>query len=53
MSLVRRFLCDETGGSVIEHALIAGMIACVIINGLQALGTRLTVRFSQISNALS
>ncbi|MGA3302972.1 MAG: Flp family type IVb pilin [Methylovirgula sp.] len=52
-SLTRAFLEDETAATAIEYGLIAGLIAVVIISSVKNLGTRVSNKFSIISNALS
>ena len=52
MSLVSRFLRDETGATAIEYGLIAAGISVAIIAVVQGLGTKLTSTFTSVSNAL-
>ena len=50
--MLRCFLADESGATVIEYALIAGFVAMVIIVGLEALGTSLSNTFNGIATKL-
>ena len=51
--LIRRFLTDTSAASAIEYALIAGMIACAIVAGLQNVSANLKAKLGKITNALS
>lgn len=53
MSLIRRFLRDESGATAIEYGLIAALVSVVIITGLTALGPQLSDTFTGISNCLA
>ena len=52
MSKVFAFLKDESGATVIEYGLIAAGISVVIIATVNAIGTNLNGKFSQISTQL-
>ena len=41
---------DERGASAIEYALLVALVALVIIVGLQALGSNVNDKFTNISN---
>ncbi|MFT4622222.1 MAG: pilus assembly protein Flp/PilA [Myxococcota bacterium] len=43
---------DEDGGTAIEYALIAALIAVVIIGSLSLLGTQVSTTFNTIAGAL-
>jgi len=47
-----RFLCEESGATAIEYALIAGGIALVIVATVQGLGTTLNATFGSVQTAL-
>jgi len=49
---VSRFLNDESGATAIEYGLIAALIAVAIIGALQAVGTDLIAKFTEVSAAL-
>lgn len=53
MSMLSRFLKDQSGATAIEYGLIAGLIAVVIITSVTAIGTKLNTKFTTISNSLS
>jgi pilus assembly protein Flp/PilA len=38
MSEAHDFLADERGATAIEYGLIAGLVALVVLTGIQALG---------------
>ena len=52
MSIVRKFLADESGATAIEYGLIAAGISLAIISTVNGLGTRLNSRFASISSSL-
>jgi pilus assembly protein Flp/PilA len=52
ITLVSRFVKDESGATAIEYGLIAAGIAVAIIATVQALGTNLNATFSSVSTAL-
>jgi pilus assembly protein Flp/PilA len=52
VTLVGRFLRDETAATAIEYGLIAALIAVVIITALSTIGTRLNTKFTSVSTAL-
>ncbi len=52
MTVLKRFLRDETGATAIEYGLIAALIAVVIISAVTTLGTTLSTKFRNISNAV-
>ena len=42
MSLITRFVSDESGATAIEYGLLAALIAVVIIGAVKAVGTNLS-----------
>ena len=46
------FLRDETGATAIEYALIAGGIALVIVAAVNAVGTTLSDKFTEIETKM-
>jgi pilus assembly protein Flp/PilA len=52
MSIVSRFLRDESGATAIEYGLIAAGIAVAIITAVQTLGTGLETTFTSVTTAL-
>ncbi len=49
MSIVSRFLRDESGATAIEYGLIAAGIAVAIIAAVQAVGTSIDAAFNKVS----
>ena len=53
MQMLKSFLKNESGATAIEYGLIAGLIAVVIITSVTAIGTRMSAKFTTISNSLT
>ena len=53
MGILQRFLRDDSGSSAIEYGLLAGLIACFVIGGIQKVGSGLNNKIKVISNDLS
>ena len=52
MTLLRKFLANESGATAIEYGLIAALIAVVIITGVTSVGTKLSGTFTTLSTKL-
>jgi pilus assembly protein Flp/PilA len=52
MSMLIRFLRDETGATAIEYGLIAAGISIAIIASVNGLGTKLNTKFNSINTSL-
>jgi len=52
MSIVKRFLADESGATAIEYGLIAASISLAIIPVVNGLGTSQRTKFTSISSSL-
>jgi len=52
MSLISRFVRDESGATAIEYGLIAAGIAVVIITAVQLVGSNLTGTFNSVASAV-
>ena len=52
MTVVSRFLKDESGATAIEYGLIAALIAVAIITALTTVGTNLGGTFNNIATKL-
>ena len=52
MSIVKRFLRDETAATAIEYGLIAAGISLAIISAVKGLGTNLGSKFTSINTSL-
>ena len=52
MTLLRKFLRDESGATAIEYGLIAALIAVAAIAAFNAVGSSLTATFNNVSSKL-
>ena len=52
MQIVRRFLCDDSGATSIEYALIGAGIALAIIAAVKSLGTAVNNKFTAVNTSL-
>ena len=52
MTIIAKFLEDESGATAIEYGLIAAGISVAMIAVVQGLGTKLKTTFEAVSNAL-
>jgi len=52
MSIIARFVKDESGATAIEYGLIAAGISVAIIAVVQGLGTKLQSTFTAVQDAL-
>lgn len=52
MSFLKKLRRDETGGTMIEYALIVALVAGVGLVAFQGLGPRMTAAFTNATNAL-
>jgi pilus assembly protein Flp/PilA len=52
MTILKRFMADESGATAIEYGLIAAGIALAIITVVNNLGTTLNDKFGSISSSL-
>jgi pilus assembly protein Flp/PilA len=52
MSLIARFVRDETGATAIEYGLIAAGISVAIIGVVTTLGGKLVTTFTSVQDAL-
>jgi Flp pilus assembly pilin Flp len=48
-SFVRRLAKDETGGEVLEYALIAGLIVVASIVAIKAVGGKVLARWTSLN----
>jgi pilus assembly protein Flp/PilA len=53
MSLILRFVRDESGATAIEFGLIAALIAVVIITAVTAVGTGVSTAFNSVATAMT
>ncbi|CAL79370.1 MULTISPECIES: Flp family type IVb pilin [unclassified Bradyrhizobium] len=52
MSVILRFLKDESGATAIEYGLIAAGISIAIIASVNGLGSKLNTKFTSINSSL-
>jgi pilus assembly protein Flp/PilA len=52
MSLISKFLSDESGATAIEYCLIAVGISIVIITAVNGIGSTLNTNFSAVNTSL-
>ena len=48
----QHLLCDQSGATSIEYALIAGFLSILIIAGVNGIGTTVKGTFNSVANAL-
>ncbi len=51
-TFVRRLLRDETGGEVLEYALIAGLIIVTAIAVIGTVGTKVLGRWTSLDSSM-
>ena len=52
MTIIKRFLQNETGATAIEYGLIAAGISLAIMAAVQGLGTTMSTTFTSINTSL-
>jgi pilus assembly protein Flp/PilA len=52
VSVIKRFVQDESGATAIEYGLIAALVSVAAIIALQSLGSSLNSMFSRVSSTL-
>lgn len=52
MTLISRFMKDESGATAIEYGLIAAGISLAIIAVINGLGAKLNTKFTSINTSL-
>ena len=52
MTLINRFINNESGATAIEYGLIASLIAVAAITAMTTIGTNLTTTFTKVSGKL-
>ena len=52
MTLIGKFLKDESGATAIEYGLIAAGISLAIIAVVNGLGTNLSTKFASVNTSL-
>lgn len=51
-SRFRELLADETGGEVLEYALIAGLIVVAAIGVIRTVGTKVLARWTSLNSSI-
>jgi Flp pilus assembly pilin Flp len=51
-SKIRRFLNDETGGEVLEYAIVAGLIVVAAITVIGKVGGKVLARWNSLNSSL-
>ena len=49
---IRRVICEETGGEVLEYSILSGLIVVAAIGVIKTLGTKVLARWSSLSSSL-
>lgn len=49
---LKKFLNDDTGGEVLEYALIAGLISVAAIGVVAGFGSKVLARWNSINSSL-
>ena len=52
VSVIKRFVQDESGATAIEYGLIAALVSVAAIIALQSLGSSLNSMFTRVSSTL-
>lgn len=50
---VKSFFKNEKGATMLEYAIVAGLIAVVVIGGVTAFGTELNTAFGNLTTQLT
>jgi pilus assembly protein Flp/PilA len=53
MTLISRFMSDESGATAIEYGLLAALISVVIIGAVTSIGTKMSAKFNVIAGNLT
>jgi pilus assembly protein Flp/PilA len=53
MTLIFRFMSDESGATAIEYGLLAALISVVIIGAVTSIGTKMSAKFNVIAGNLT
>ena len=52
LKVLSRLIGDETGGEVLEYALIAGLITIAAIAVIGAVGTKVLARWNSVNSSI-
>lgn len=50
ISCCKLFVCDESGATAIEYAMIAGIVSIAVVGGLTSARDELSTTFNNIGN---
>jgi len=50
--LLARLIAEETGGEVLEYALIAGLIVIAAISAITSVGTKVLAHWSSLNHSM-
>jgi Flp pilus assembly pilin Flp len=50
--MILDLLRDETGGEVLEYALVAGLIVIAAIAAITSVGTKVLARWTSLANSM-
>jgi Flp pilus assembly pilin Flp len=51
-TLFAQLIADETGGEVLEYALIAGLIVIAAISAITSVGTKVLARWTSLNRSM-
>jgi Flp pilus assembly pilin Flp len=51
-SIFKRLLADESGGEVLEYAIVAGLVVVAAIGVIGKLGTKVLARWSSLNSSM-
>ena len=51
-TLAKELACDETGGEVLEYALIVGLIVVAAIASIKTVGTKVLARWTSLNSSM-
>ena len=49
---IKAFIASETGGEVLEYALVAGLIIVAAISAISTVGTKVLARWNSLKNSM-
>jgi pilus assembly protein Flp/PilA len=53
LSLVKRFAREERGASLVEYAVLIGMITALVVTAITGLGSQIILEFNEIVGELA
>ena len=52
VTMVKGFLTDESGATMVEYALMVALVAVVAIAGVTTLGTAVNAKFASVATSI-